>query len=161
MRNLICIGIVLLVVSCKMEKSQQTTSNSESVQEKMELDWLVGNWIRVGEKEGNQTYEYWNRRDINTLVGMGCTMKNTDTIWREDVLLIKRNGGWNFEVTGLGATSATIFKVTSLEADKFVCENELNEFPKKIEYAFDGTNINAVISGGGPTIPFNFVPLKH
>jgi len=161
MRNTAFIVMGLVIFGCKSDSKQIVSEQPDIQQSALEFEWLIGNWIRVGEKEGNQTYEYWKRRNENTLIGLGCTLQGTDTIWREDVELIKRENGWNFEVVGLGDTVATVFELTQIEANKFVCENALNDFPKKIEYSFDGTNLNAVISGGGPDIPFNFVPLKQ
>jgi len=157
MKYLICVFLFLAFFNCK-EKEKVETENKVTIEN---LDWLLGNWERVGEKEGNKTYEYWEQNSQSDYVGIGCTLKRLDTIWREDVLIAKGDMGWNFDVRGLGDTVSTIFKITEITKNSFTCENDLNEFPKKIEYAFDGENINAVISGGGPTIPFNFVRMKQ
>ena len=164
MKYLVGLLIITFMISCKSEKKQHEFDSSDKTEEKSDelpLDWLIGSWKRVGEKKGNQTYEYWNRKNDDTLIGVGCTLQGADTVWREDILLIKRADGWKFEVTGLGDSLATVFAVTQLESDNFICENQENDFPKKIQYTFDGTNINATISGGGDPIPFNFVPLKQ
>jgi hypothetical protein len=59
-----------------------------------------------------------------------------------------------------GEKNSTIFRITAMTENGFVCENNQNDFPKKIEYAYNGTNINAVISGGGPEIPFNYIKME-
>lgn len=38
----------------------------------------------------------------------------------------------------------------------FTCHNHNNPFPKKIDYKLTDTGMEAIISGGGPTIPFVF-----
>ena len=153
--------MTISIISCGEIKKQGNKTTEVLKIQSDTPDWLLGSWERVGEKEGNQTYEYWNQNNKGEFIGMGCTLNGGDTIWREDVLLSEGENGWTFEVVGLGDSEATVFKVTHMAKDKFVCKNDQNEFPKKIEYAFDGNNINAVISGGGPTIPFNFVRMKQ
>lgn len=157
MRYLVCVFLLISFYSCK-EKNNIQTEKTVKVEN---LDWLLGNWERVGEKEGNKTYEYWKLNGEEEYVGIGCTLKGLDTIWKEDVLISQNDQGWNFDVMGLGDTVSTIFKITEITKNSFTCENDLNEFPKKIKYVFDGKNINAVISGGGPTVPFNFVKMKN
>ena len=148
--------VLILAVSCKQKQAEQLPIEDPMVAPDITPDWLIGSWERIGEKEGKKTYEYWKQNQAGEFIGMGCTLEGIDTIWKEDILLSNQKQGWEFSVTGLGDTIPTSFLITNLEENRFVCENELNEFPKKIEYVFDGENINAVISGGGPTIPFNF-----
>ena len=161
MKYLTYIFIGLLFFSCKEQTKPQNPTAVEASIEVENFEWMLGNWERVGEKEGQKTYEFWTKNNDKEYIGMGCTLKGLDTIWREDVLLADNGNGWNFEVVGLGDSIATVFKLTKINKAGFICENAQNEFPKKIEYAFDGKNINAVISGGGPTIPFNFVKMKQ
>jgi len=161
MRYIIFSAAILFLIGCKENKQSENPTEVKTENNDNAPTWLLGSWERVGEKEGNQTYEYWRQNEEGNFIGMGCTLKGADTIWREDVLLSGDKYGWTFEVVGLGDTVATIFEVTDMAKDKFVCKNDQNEFPKKIEYVFDGNNINAVISGGGPTIPFNFIRMKQ
>ncbi len=161
MKYLTYIFIGILFFSCKEQSKQQNHLVIEASSEVENFDWLLGSWKRVGEKEGQNTYEYWTKSNDKEFKGKGCTLKGLDTIWREDILLSKNEMGWNFAVVGQGDQSPTVFDLIQINKNSFVCENAANEFPKKIEYAFDGENINAVISGGGPSIPFNFVRMKQ
>ena len=156
MKYTIIIFVIFLAISCKQNSTKQSPSEERIQPQEITPNWLLGSWERLGEKEGKKTYEYWMKNEAGDFIGMGCTLEGLDTVWKEDILLTNSNGGWNFNVIGLGDTSTTSFMITHLDKKSFICENEINEFPKKIEYAFDGKNINAVISGGGPTIPFNF-----
>ncbi len=160
MRIIILLFFVGFLISCKSDKKQEIPSQNDITHQNNNPTWLIGSWERVGDKEGKKTYEYWRQNKDGEFIGLGCTLKGKDTIWKEDVLLTEDNDGWKFEVVGLGDTIPTVFRISKMDKNKFICENDENEFPKKIEYAFDGKNINAVISGGGPTIPFNFIPMK-
>ena len=162
MKQLIYLMLALSILACKPETKVETKDvQEEKVEQTVDFSWLTGEWKRIGEKEGKQTYEFWKKKDQTTYEGLGCTIQNGDTIWREDIVLSSSGPSWNFAVTTLGDTMATVFKLTEIKKGGFVCENEMNEFPKKIEYARAAENLNAVISGGGPDIAFNFVPLDR
>ena len=156
MKYILLFFALVLAISCKQKNTTQSPIEAFNSTNEITPNWLIGSWERLGGKEGKKTYEYWNQNEAGEFIGMGCTLEGVDTIWKEDILLSKHSDEWQFNVTGLGDTIATSFLITAFEENRFVGENELNEFPKKIEYTFDGKNINAVISGGGPTIPFNF-----
>lgn len=153
--TILIIGIIL-AISCKQSNNKLALAEDRILAEEISPNWLIGSWERLGEKEGKKTYEYWKQNGAGEFIGMGCTLEGVDTVWKEDILLAKDNDGWKFSVTGLGDTIATSFLISQMDEKSFICENKLNEFPKQIAYTFDGKNINAVISGGGPTIPFNF-----
>ena len=102
----------------------------------------------------------WNKINNTEYLGIGFTLQNNDTIWKENIKLIKSNEDWNFEVAGKGETSPTIFKLTNIDNDSFTCENELNEFPKKIKYFKNENKIIAVISGGEMKVLFEFERLN-
>jgi len=121
-----------------------------------DFSWLLGSWQRVNEKEGQQTFEYWKQASNELYVGMGCTLKEGDTIWKENIELQKVGKDWNFEVKGKGETQPTVFTLTKIEKEGFVCENPENEFPKIISYQKSDTGLSAIISGGGSDITFEF-----
>jgi len=124
------------------------------------FSWLLGSWERVNEKDGKQTFEHWKQASKDLYLGMGCTLKEGDTIWQETIELRKLGKNWNFEVTGKGEDHATIFKLTKMSDKGFTCENPENEFPKVISYAQSESGLSAVISGGGPNIAFEFKKLN-
>ncbi|MDF1696081.1 MAG: DUF6265 family protein [Saprospiraceae bacterium] len=161
MRILFFLFCIVCFCNCSPSKSPKEKKENAVKVKTESPNWLLGNWKRVGEKEGQQTYENWTLVQPDKYKGVGCTVKGKDTIWREDIVLEKEADIWAFKVKTQGETTATHFKVTKLTPTSFICENPENEFPKKIEYRFDGQNIQAEISGGGPTIPFNFVRMKN
>lgn len=74
--------------------------------------------------------------------------------------IAQSESGWVLAVNTADEKEPTIFKLTVLANDKFVCINEENDFPKKIEYWKQDDKLNAIISGGGPRILFEFERVK-
>lgn len=134
--------ILILLTSCN--SSQET-----------EFDWLLGNWERTNDAKGNTTYEYWTKKSDTEYIGLGCTLKEKDTVFKENIHLIKNKEQWVFKVIGVNE-APTLFPITSLTKTSFTCENPENEFPKKIIYTSKNGNLNAVISAGENKISFLF-----
>lgn len=139
-------GIFLAIAACTPQQNS--------------FDWLTGQWVRINDSEGQTTYEFWEKESETEYKGIGFTMQQSDTIWKEHIYLQKKNRNWTFEVSGTNDNEATVFQLTSLEDNKFIVENKENEFPKKIEYQLVNNQIHAVISGGGPEILFEFEKAK-
>jgi hypothetical protein len=123
------------------------------------FDWLLGNWHRSNEQEGKETFEHWTKVSDTEYIGLGYTMMENDTIWKEDIRLIRAENGWVFQVTVPEESQPVLFRLTNADAESFTCENAENDFPKLIRYYKNGDNINAMISGGGMEIPFEFARL--
>lgn len=141
---------VLSLIACKDNtKSGEAFKNPE-----IEADWLLGNWERINEQEGLQTFERWVKKDSG-YVGIGWTMKDRDTVFKEILQIIERDGQWNLEISGVNDVP-TPFRITEISSESFVSENKENEFPKKIEYRRNGPQLMAVISNPGKEIEFIF-----
>ena len=121
-----------------------------------DFDWLIGSWKRTNEAEGLQTYEHWKKVSDREFRALGYTLKASDTVWQESIKLIKTEEQWNYIVQLQDAKPPTVFKVTKIEMTGFTCENSDNEFPKKVRYAKVQNGMNAVISGDGKVILFQF-----
>lgn len=147
--------VTLIVVFFLTSFVKSTFFHMEKPQNE-EFSWLMGAWERTNEKEGQKTYEYWKKKKDGVFIGMGCTLKKGDTIWKENIILRKKEN-WLFEVTGQGEEAPTTFVLTELNGESFTCENEENEFPKVIQYEKSANGLKAVISGGGPNITFEFI----
>lgn len=154
MKKIIAFSLILiLIISCKKGDTEITDDSSPN------FDWLVGTWIRTNEKEGKETFETWAKED-SQYNGFSFTLLNKDTIWQERIILMEADGRWQYAVTGKRDLKPTVFKLTEIEKEAFICVNEANEFPKKIQYAKNGDQIKALISGGGMEIPFEFEKLS-
>ncbi len=157
--------IVLLVisfVSCTQGVKDQESDNTPIASiEKMEnFDWLLGEWKRLNEAEGNETFEKWEKIHENEYVGIGFTMRYGDTIQQEKMSLLKTGKKWNLSVRMPDETEATTFVGTNHDADQFTCENNEIDFPNKIKYWRNGEKLNASVSNAEMEIAFEFEKLK-
>lgn len=144
MKKLTGILIILLSMSCTQKNI--TRQN---------FDWLTGSWIRTNDKEGNITYENWTKISSVEYKGLGCTLQNSDTIFKEQLRLIKIKKEWSLEVSGVNE-NPTLFLLTNQTKNSFASENEFNEFPKIIEYSVENNVLFAKISDGDTEISFLF-----
>lgn len=155
MKQLLLICLLAFFVACQNDKTEKQ-ANEEPNAEAGPFDWLLGNWHRTNEQEGKETFETWKKKTNTAYLGLGYTMQATDTTWRESIKLIQTGDVWNFEVTGRGDSEPTVFQLTEIGKQQFTCENELHDFPKKIEYIRNGNEINAMIFGDDKQIAFDF-----
>lgn len=140
MKLLFIVFSFLLITSCQKEKPSTLIPN-----------FLVGDWIRVNEEEGNTTYESWN----TNLKGLGYTLKENDTIFKEKLSFIMVKDTLFLKVEGVNDT-ATLFKLTQQTDSSFVCENPINEFPKTIKYYLENEQLKAIVSANNFKIEFIF-----
>lgn len=140
MRLLLFSTCFLLLVSCQNENSKTKKPT-----------FLIGNWIRKNDKKGNKTYENWQK----DLTGLGFTLKNKDTIFKELMSIVSLNDTLHLKVEGVNE-KPTLFKFTKQTDTSFVCENPQNEFPKNIYYFKDGKQLKAIVSADDFKIDFIF-----
>lgn len=140
MRSLILFLGIILLISCQKEEKKPSKPT-----------FLIGNWIRLNDTEGNKTYENWK----SDLSGMGITIKNGETIFNEQMSILEINDTLHLMVSNVNETP-TYFKFTSHTDTSFVCENPQNEFPKKIHYFLEKKQLKAIISSDDFRIDFIF-----
>tara|TARA_R110002126_G_scaffold157104_1_gene304601 strand:+ start:28632 stop:29066 length:435 start_codon:yes stop_codon:yes gene_type:complete len=140
MKNLLFVLILLFIFSCtnEVKKTQKPT-------------FLIGDWKRLNDKAGSQTYEMWN----TNLVGMGYTMKGKNRSFQEILSIVKINDTLHLKVKDVNE-NPTLFKFTNQTDTSFVCENPKNEFPKKITYFKDGKQLKAIVAADDFRIDFIF-----
>jgi len=140
MKKLLLLACFILMLSC-------TENNSK----KQKPTFLIGEWKRLDDKPGNQTYEMWN----TNLVGMGYTITNAKRSFQETMAIIAIKDTLYLEVSGINE-QPTLFKFTEQTDSSFVCENPQNEFPQKINYFLDNKQLKAIVSGDDFRIDFIF-----
>ena len=151
MKLTILLFLFLVFTSCKND-----TDNSEKqIQSQENFDWLVENWIRTNDSEDIQTYENWKKLSDKVYLGEGYSLKNKDTIFKENMELRNQDGDWKFIVTGVNE-EPTIFHVLIIENKRFIAENLLNDFPKRITYFIQDEKLKALISADKKNIFFEF-----
>ena len=128
----------------------------EEVHFETEFDWLLGNWIRVNEEGEKMTHESWEKINTASYRGVGYTLLRSDTVWQEEMRLVKSDEGWNFEAISKGEPAPTVFKLTDISKEAFTSQNPEHDFPTQIKYFKSGESLKAIISGEGMEIPFDF-----
>lgn len=155
MRKLIYIVIIVSFISCKLEK--QTIDNDTI--ELTQFDWLEGDWQRVNVKEELKTYEFW-KQDSNiddlTYSGIGFTLQEKDTVFKEDLIIYFEEKHWNLVVTGVNEIP-TVFKIEEFTNSSFTAVNLQNEFPTHIKYFINKDTLNAVVYKDSLHIEFKFI----
>lgn len=117
--------------------------------------FLIGNWVRLNDTEGNKTFETWKA----DFTGMGFTIKEEKTTFKEIMSIVEIKDTLHLKVSNVNETP-TYFKFTSQTDTSFVCENPQNEFPKKIHYYIENQQIKAIISDNDFRIDFIFEKVK-
>lgn len=128
----------------------------QSTQLQTNFDWLLGGWVRVNSKPGQQTFEHWEKTNADLYNGIGYTLEAADTVWKETMTLQKTAKGWRFVVVQKGSDDKVPFSVTEMNKGKFVCVNNNNPFPKVIAYKLEGDILYARISDDTSGIDFVF-----
>ena len=128
----------LLIISCqnKVEKIKKPS-------------FLIGNWIRLNDKQGNQTYETWN----TNFTGMGNTKQGEKTTFKEILSIVNLKDTLFLKVEAVNE-EPTLFKFTNQTDTSFICENPKNEFPKKIRYWIENKQLKAEVSNSDFKIDF-------
>jgi hypothetical protein len=115
-------------------------------------DFILGYWNRINNNPNTKTFEIWNP----DFTGMGFSMIQTDTVFKEILSIVEINDTLNLKVEGVNA-EPTLFKFTEQTKTSFTCENPENPFPKKIQYSMESGKLKAVVSGDEESIEFIFV----
>ena len=141
--------LITFLVACGAPDSEQQPP----------CDWLLGNWERINDAEGQKTYEFWQKGEGGNYTGMGCTLVGTDTIFKEHLSVLKSNNRWVLEVRGVNE-QPTLFEMIHVTDSSWIVENKNNEFPKRIQYRISDRNLEAVISDEENSILFQFQKMK-
>jgi hypothetical protein len=152
--------LLLALISCG-EGSSSTVMSRAAEESEIDFDWLIGNWVRTNEEAGKETFESWEKENSSVYHGFGFTLIKTDTIWQEEIKLIKTGEKWNFEVTGKGESDPTVFRLTELSQNSFTSQNPEHDYPTEIRYYKSGETLKAIISGDGMEIPFEFERISN
>ena len=151
--------ITVLLLSCNQvkNKSQDAEVSPVIVTKAIEnFNWLLGDWKRLNEEDGKETFENWEKVSATEYAGIGFTLQKGDTISKEHIQLLKVNQNWDLVVSlGSGSEPVTFKGFTHAETE-FSCENIANDFPNIIKYWKNGDHLNAMISGGDIEVQFEF-----
>lgn len=109
-----------------------------------DFSWLEGQW--KNQKSG--AIEEWVSTDEG-LVGKVYKLNSTDTLIQEKLTILKIDDDWFYKAEVDHNPEPTLFKISTSEMNHLICENPEHDFPKQIEYTYDGELITVIISDGG------------
>ena len=83
-------SFLAVFISCFLLNACQRSS--------VNFDWLVGNWIRTNGDDLEQTYEQWQKVSSEEYRGLGFTLAENDTVFKEELILQKVEDHWKLKV---------------------------------------------------------------
>lgn len=121
------------------------------------VEWLIGTWDRINiKKPGRTAWEQWEKVAPYHIGGKGVTMQGADTLFIEKFSIQIKDNALYYIADVPENKKPVHFKLTAITSTGFVCENPQHDFPKRISYQVEGTNLKAQISGDGKIIDFQF-----
>lgn len=164
MKALLPFIIICLMLSCTAAEKESTKQSNKQVEKSASqednFNWLLGNWKRLNETAGKETFETWKKISASEYFGLGYTLQNGDTIFQEHMQLLKTDKSWDLTVKQPQESTSVTFKGTSHTDNAFTCENKKHDFPTKIKYWKNEANINASVSNAEMEIAFEFERMK-
>lgn len=122
------------------------------------LYWLNGIWSQTNiTKPGKALVEQWTKSGDYEMKGQATTTQNGDTVYVERITLLIKDNSIYYVADVPQNKQPVYFKLTSVTANGFVCENPEHDFPKKITYDLTGNQLKATISGNGKSFDYLYV----
>lgn len=124
------LGLLFLVMCGFSQESIFTQKDFEK------LKPVVGTWLN--KRTRGNIYETWYRKSEREFVGMSYTLANADTTPLEKVRLYIQGTEIVYAPVAAGQNDEkeVLFKLKSIEGNRFVFENLQHDFPKRIVYDF-------------------------
>jgi hypothetical protein len=136
-----------------------SAQNKDGVKTEFEkLYWLNGIWNQSNiTKPGKALVEQWVKSGDYEMRGQATTTQNSDTVYVERITLLIKDNTIYYVADVPQNKQPIYFKLTSITANGFVCENSEHDFPKKILYELSGSQLKATISGNGKSFDYLYV----
>lgn len=150
--------LVLFILVCTpLVLSAQNKGGINAEFEK--LYWLPGEWHQTNiAKPGKALVEQWTKSGDFEMKGQATTTQNGDTVYIERITMLIKDNSIYYVADVPQNKQPVYFKLTSITAQGFVCENPEHDFPKRITYELSGNQLKATISGNGKS--FDYLYLK-
>ena len=146
----------LLILSLVIFNTAFSIAQTSPEENFKKLQWLAGEWNRTNTKPGKSGVEKWVLKAATELQGWGISMRGTDTAFVEKLKMIIKDNNIYYVADVPGNKEPTLFKLTKITDNEFVCENPEHNFPKQITYVRDGDKMKATISGNGKSFDYLF-----
>lgn len=141
MKNIICILVMILLVSCQKKSNKKF--------EKLEkMNWLLGHWEQ--KLPDGKLLENWLIKNDSTLIGQSFFVNSKDTVHFENIILTQKANQLIYIATveGQNNDEPVNFKQTADTNNIFIFENPKHDYPQKIIYKkVNESNLITIISG--------------
>lgn len=104
-------------------------------------DWLAGAWLMCG--RGQEISETWVGAGSGVLVGVGLTRGATGRVSFEHMRIAPNPAGVVSFYGSPDGAPATEFPMVSQTSNRIVFENRAHDFPQRVIYAREGSQLNA------------------
>lgn len=121
----------LFLVLCAFYQESTFTQNDFE-----KLKPIVGTWLN--KRTRGDIYETWTRKGEKEFSGMSYTLANGDTTPLEKVRLYIQKSEIVYApvAAGQNGDKEVLFKLKTIDGNRFVFENLQHDFPKRIVYDF-------------------------
>jgi hypothetical protein len=149
--KLITTGIFILILTTAL-------CAQESVFKMENLGWISGCWTSENKDTNSSVSEFWTMVAGESMLGVGRTIKNGKTVDYEYLRIALYEKGIFYVAKPKANAEETPFRLTKLTPSEAVFENPAHDFPQKIIYRRDGTNLFARVEGNnkGKFMGFDF-----
>ncbi len=111
------------------------------------LGWLAGCWEQNDEVKNRFGSEHWMKPSGGTMIGMSRTVKNGKTAAFEFLRIVEDEKGIFYISKPSQNSGETTFELVKSSPGEVTFENPAHNFPQRIIYRLDKTNLFARIEG--------------
>jgi hypothetical protein len=145
-RLLLAILSFIILASCKSYQDIRTKH----------LLQLTGMWENQIDSNSKR-YETWSILNDSSFIGFGALIKFGDTIFRENLKMLRVNDKWYYVADVDENPEPVFFVMESIGKKGFTANNPMHDFPQTIQYIKKGKSLSAITSGSsGESIIFEF-----
>lgn len=147
--------MMLAIVSALLIFFSIALKDSTKREDFINFDWLSGDWYMRG--DGFTIYEHWDGKSENIMEGFSVSTNGKgDTLGKEELRIIKFENEFFYIAKPSRKKNPTTFKMIVDSIQKVSFYNEVNEFPKLIEYTRKGDSLIVKISSDDKSTLFKF-----
>ena len=110
------------------------------------LAWVGGSWVGAVEG-GERIEESWLPPTARTMIGSNRAVKNGETGFFEHLRIIVRDKALVYVAQPLGKPPTEFVEVPTTDEDTVVFENKKHDWPKRITYKKNGTDLAVRVEG--------------
>lgn len=145
MQKILVVGLIIFVLS-----SCYRPTARESMQD---LRQLNGTW---SSSERILFNEYWNIKSDTLLSGLGYSLQDNDTVFKEELKIFYRDGRVFYGAKVGDSDQFILFKLTKAGKNNWIFENHEHDYPNRISYKIDNDRLvaNTTNSNGNKKIEF-------